>query len=207
MQRKVIISVVSDLVTDQRVHRAAITLHEACYDVLVVGRQLKNSLPLQSQPYQTKRFKLWWETGALFYANYNLKLFFFLLMKRADILLSNDLDTLLPNFLISRFRKTKLVYDSHEYFTEVPELTSRPSIQKVWKKLEGFLLPRIKNMYTVNDSIASIYRKQYQLDVKVIRNVPILYERINEPKEDLRKRLGLPVNKTIFILQGSTTPP
>ncbi len=203
MSKRVIISVISDLVTDQRVHRAATTLHEAGYDVLVVAREMKSSLPLPPLPYKTIRFKLWREKGALFYAHYNLKLFFFLINSRANILLSNDLDTLLPNFIISRFRKTKLVYDSHEYFTEVPELISRPFIQKIWKTLESFMLPRLKNIYTVNESIATIYRNQYRVNVKVIRNVPILHEPLIQTKEELRKELSLPLDKKIFILQGA----
>ena len=92
--------------------------------------------------------------------------------------MSNDLDTLLPNFFISKMRKTKLIYDSHEYFTEVPELISRPFIQKIWKTLEGFMLPRLKNIYTVNESIASIYKNLYGINPKVIRNVPILLLRV-----------------------------
>ena len=194
---------ISDLVTDQRVHRAAITLSQNGFDVMVVGRQLKNSLAMTIQPYQTKRFELWWEKGPLFYMQYNIKLFFFLIMNRADILLSNDLDTLLPNFIVSRLRKTKLVYDSHEYFTEVPELVSRPRTQKIWKGLESYILPKIKNMYTVNESIASFYKEMYHIPVKVIRNVPLLYESNIPSKHQLRFKLNLPIDKMIFILQGS----
>lgn len=203
MQNKVIVSVISDLVTDQRVHRAALTLHGSGFEVLVIGRVLKNSLPLPTLPYKIIRFKLWREKGALFYAHYNLKLFFFLLNNPADILLSNDLDTLLPNFLISRFRKIKLVYDSHEYFTEVPELTARPFIQKIWKTLEGFMLPRLKNIYTVNNSIALIYKDLYKINVKVVRNVPVLQKPLSQSKTELRKELELPLDKKIFVLQGS----
>ena len=203
VSKKVIVSVISDLVTDQRVHRAAITLHESGYNVWVVGRELKNSLPLMPQPYRVIRLKLGWEKGVLFYAHYNLKLFFFLLKHKTDVLLSNDLDTLLPNFLIASFRNTKLVYDSHEYFTEVPELISRPAVQKVWTLLERLMFPRLKNVYTVNESIASIYSNQYKVNVKVVRNIPILMQPLMKSKEKLRLELGLPLDKKIFILQGS----
>src|SRR5689334_7627700 len=101
MKRKVIISVTSDLVTDQRVHKVSQTLHNNGYDVLLVGRKLPTSLPMDERKYRTKRFKLWFHKTALFYLNYNLRLFFFLLFKRTDILLANDLDTLPANYLVS----------------------------------------------------------------------------------------------------------
>jgi len=95
--RRVIISVVSDLVTDQRVHRTALALHSKGLIVTLVGRKLRSSLSMPDRPYQTKRFNLGIETGPLFYAFYNIRLFFFLLFSKADILVTNDLDTLLPN--------------------------------------------------------------------------------------------------------------
>src|SRR5689334_15932835 len=125
MKKKVIISVTSDLVTDQRVHKVSQTLHANGFDVLLVGRKMRKSLPLEKRAYRTKRFALWFEKTALFYMNYNIRLFFFLLFSRVDILLSNDLDTLPANYLVSILRKKPLVYDSHEYFTGVPELQHR----------------------------------------------------------------------------------
>ena len=108
----------------------------------------------------------------LFYAFFNLRLFFILLFKKADVFVSNDLDTLLANYLASKFkRKTELVYDSHEYFTEVPELTNRPGVQKIWMKIERMIFPKLTKIYTVNDSIAKIYSELYTKDIKVVRNI------------------------------------
>ena len=107
MKKRVFISVISDLVTDQRVRRAATALNEAGYEVVVVGRQLKKSSALAEKGYQIVRFRLWFERGFLFYMTFNLRLFFFLLFKKVDILLSNDLDTLLPNYLISKIKFSK----------------------------------------------------------------------------------------------------
>src|SRR2546421_4371576 len=147
--KHVIISVTTDLVTDQRVHRAAITLHKKGMKVTLIGRKKRNSENVIRE-YKTVRFKLWWEKGAMFYASYNFRLFFYLLFHKADVLVSNDLDTLLPNFLISKIKKAELFYDSHEYFTEVPELVNRKGIQKIWKMIEQFIFPKLKHVYTVN---------------------------------------------------------
>lgn len=203
MRKRILVSVTSDLVTDQRVDRAASTLKEAGYDVLVIGRKRLNSLELNSRRYRTHRFRLWFEKGPLFYITYNIRLFFFLMGRHADILLSNDLDTLLPNFLVSRIRKIPLVYDSHEYFTAVPELMNRHRTRNIWLKIEKLTVPHLKYAYTVNDSIAKIYTEKYGVPFKVIRNLPAVLLFENETKIEARQKLGLPLDKSIFILQGA----
>ena len=124
-KQKIIVSVTNDLSTDQRVDKICNTLLELNFDVVLIGRKLPNSIRVK-RVYSTRRFKLWFNKGALFYANYNIRLFFFLLFNKTDALWSNDLDTLLPNYLISKWKNKKLIFDSHEYFTEVPELVDRP---------------------------------------------------------------------------------
>ena len=196
---RIIISVVSDLATDQRVHRTATALFNSGHTVTVVGRKKKDSMEID-RPYQTVRFKLWWEKGALFYAAYNTRLFFYLLFHRANALVANDLDTLLPNFLVSRLKRQELYYDTHEYFTEVPELVSRPRIQKIWKRIERWIFPKLKHAWTVNDSIAQLYSREYGINVDVIRNVPAT---AHTKTTKTRAELDLPEGKKILLFQGA----
>ena len=196
--QKIIVSVTNDLTTDQRVHKVCSSLVTMNFEVLLVGRKLTDSIPLQ-RIYNTHRIKLLFNKGALFYAEYNIRLFFYLLFKRKDILLSNDLDTLLANYLISKTQNKKLVYDSHELFTEVPELVNRPKTQKIWLMLEQNILPKLKNTYTVCQSIADYYNEKYATNFKVIKNVPVCLK--NNDKILLTEALhGKP--KTI-IYQGA----
>jgi glycosyltransferase involved in cell wall biosynthesis len=201
IQKRVIVSVTNDIYTDQRVRKVCEFLVEQNYDVTLVGRKLKNSKDLPKTTYRTKRFPLWFTKGALFYANYNLRLFFFLLFHKADVLLSNDLDTLYANHWARKFKKNcRLIYDSHEYYIGVPELVSRPKIQKFWRSIERRTLPKADVMYTVNESIADIYRKEYKREVKVVRNISD-FKGINDQKS--RKELDLPEDKHIVIIQGA----
>ena len=170
------------------------------YEVLLVGRRMKSSKPMEDRPYTTKRMKLMKETGPLFYAFFNFRLFFFLLFHRADILVANDLDTLLPNVLISRLKGKKLVYDSHEYFTQVPELINRPKVQNIWEKIERFCMKRVKNAITVNSSIKEKYEAKYDVHFKVVRNVSPLFR---PDKISSRSELNLPEDKPILIMQGA----
>lgn len=200
-QPRAIVSVTNDLYTDQRVHKVCTFLHEKGYDVLLIGRKKRTSTALPERVYKTKRMRLLFETGALFYAFFNLRLFILLLFKRADVLVSNDLDTLLANYWASKFkRKVELVYDSHEYFTEVPELINRPRVQKVWLKIEQMIFPKLTKIYTVNDSIAKIYADLYFKDIKVVRNISPLWK--NTAILD-KKSLNIPENKRLLILQGA----
>ncbi len=168
--------------------------------MLLVGRRQRKSPPMDIRTYKSHRMKLIFEKGPLFYAEYNMRLFLFLLFHRANCLLSNDLDTLLPNFWISRLKRIKLIYDSHEYFTEVPELVNRPKVQKVWKRIEEYVVPKLPEMITVCKSIADMFHEKYGIDVHVIRNIPM---RKMLPSPATREEVGLDPEKHILLLQGS----
>jgi len=202
LQPLAIISVINDLVSDQRVHRTALTLKQSGYSVLLVGRKRRKSPTMLLREYQTYRMVLLFEKGPFFYAEFNLRLFFFLLTHKASLLISNDLDTLLPNFLIQKLRKTGLVYDAHEYFTGVPELAKRPFVQRIWKRIERKILPSIRYMVTVNDSIAALYHKEYNIVPLVVRNIP-LTKKTESSYTPGRFDLELPDDKKIILLQGA----
>lgn len=169
--KKIIVSVTNDLCTDQRVDKVCNTLNYHNFEVFLIGRRFKNSEKLERN-YQTKRFRLLFNTGFLFYAEYNFRLFFYLLFTKKDILLANDLDTLLPNYLVGKIQNKKIVFDSHELFPEIPELVNRPNVKKVWLTLEKWIVPHLKNNYTVCNSIADFYKKKYGTSFETIMNLP-----------------------------------
>ena len=169
--KKIIVSVTNDISTDQRVEKVCNTLLNAGYEILLIGKQNENSKPLERN-YSTKRISVFFKKGILFYAEFNLKLFFILLFTKKNMLLANDLDTLLPNYLVSLLQRKKIVYDSHELFPEIPELVNRPFAKKFWTVLEKTILPKLKNTYTVCNSIAAFYNDKYATDFKTIINLP-----------------------------------
>lgn len=197
---RAIICVTNDLSTDQRVDKVARTLLTLGYEVLLVGRTHSGSKKLEERSYQTNRFLLLFEKGPFFYAEYNLRLFFYLLGRRATVIVANDLDTLLAGYLASVITRTRLVYDSHEYYTEVPEIQDRPWVKKTWTRIEKSIFPRLKVVFTVNKSIADIYKEKYGNEILVLRNVP---EQKKLPPPLSRAELGLPENRSIILLQGA----
>ena len=198
--KKVFIAVTNDLLTDQRVFRTVEFLLEKGFRVTLIGRKLQSTYPKSVKENLTiKRFRLLFNRGPLFYLCFNLRLFFYLLFRRKNYLLANDLDTLLANYWASKFSKAVLVYDSHELFTEVPELIHRPKIQKKWEKIEARILPKIKNAYTVCQPIADYYTKKYGTPFKVVRNLPHLISELHSNNLLKEKAHG----RKIILYQGA----
>jgi len=169
--KRVILAVTNDLTGDQRIHKVAVSLMKFGYEPVLAGRRLRHSVPV-SRPYECRRFQLLVKKGVLFYISYNFRLLLYLLFVKADIFLANDLDTLPAIFVAGRIRRKQIVYDTHEYFTEVPELVNRPMVKRTWEFIERLIFPRLKSVYTVNGSIANIYASKYGIPLKVVRNVP-----------------------------------
>ncbi|MEO0726238.1 MAG: glycosyltransferase [Bacteroidota bacterium] len=170
----IICTVTNDLAQDQRMIRICSSLQAAGYDVTLVGRLRKNSRPLVERSFDQRRLNCWFDRGKFFYLEYNLRLLWFLWRHSANVINSVDLDTLLPGYLISRLRKgTICVYDAHEYFTEVPEVTRRPAVQRIWSFLADWIIPQLKYAYTVGPALAKLFTERYRTPFAVIRNVPI----------------------------------
>ncbi len=155
-------------------HRICTSLAENGYSVTLVGRKLASSHPLTEKKFAQKRIRCWFNKSKWFYAEYNIRLLFFLLFKKMDAICAIDLDTILPCFRISRWKKIPRIYDAHELFTELKEVISRPSVHRVWLKIEKKIVPKFKWGYTVSDSIAEEFYRRYQVNYTTIRNVPIL---------------------------------
>jgi len=169
-------------------------------DITIVGRKRGECCSTDSVPFKTKRFRMLFSRGFLFYKFFNLRLFFYLLFHKSELLVSNDLDTLLPNFLVSRLKSLPLVYDSHEYFTGVPEIQNRPFVKWVWKSIEKMIFPHLKRVITVCNSIADQYHNEYGIRPVVIRNCSRKSDMIRPYS---REELGINKDHLLIILQGT----
>ena len=197
--KRVYISVINDLVTDQRIHRVAEMLLDHGLEVTCVGRRLRHSPGLEGAGFNHRRFRMLFRRGPLFYACFNIRLFIYLfLAPRPALIISNDLDTLPASRLASRVRKVKLIYDSHELFTQVPELIERRLIQGIWKWIESRNVPKLDHAVTVSYSIAQIYRRLYRTKFSVVRNVP----KKRDPSPDPRVKKDYE-GRMIIIYQGA----
>lgn len=194
---KILISAFSNLYTDQRIEKVCGTLHENGYSIELIGNNWGGEEPM-NRPYPFSRISLKSKSLKTAYLEFNWKLYR-ILKQKADkdtILLANDLDALLPNYLVSKKLNIPLVFDSHEIFSELPAIQNRLS-QKFWRFLESKLVPKIRYMMTASESYAEWFANHYPVKPVVVQNFP---KKIELPFE-------FPSNHPKIILyQGAINP-
>lgn len=183
-KKKLVFTVINDLTYDRRMDRICSSLSNHGYEVTLVGRLLNSSLEIIDKPYYQKRIKCWFNKSALFYVEYNVRLFFYLLFSKYDLYGAIDLDTILPNKLVSKLKSKQFVFDSHEYFTEVIEIQNKPFIKSVWNRIGKLCLSSSTKAYTVSQSYANVFKELYGTSFEVIRNVPPFKTLYNTEKFD-----------------------
>lgn len=170
--KAICLTVTNDLTYDQRMHRIAGSLAAHGYAVTLVGRRLPHSVDLDERPFRQHRLRCFWNKGFLFYAEYNLRLFFYLMRASWDAVGVVDLDTLPAGTLAALLKRKARVFDAHEYFTEVPEVTGRPFVKAFWNGVARIFLPFYRYAYTVGPGLADRFSAAYGIPFQVVRNVP-----------------------------------
>ncbi|OFY63517.1 MAG: hypothetical protein A2Y71_12215 [Bacteroidetes bacterium RBG_13_42_15] len=192
-------SVINCICYDQRVQKIAETVSKLDCEITIIGRRLGDCCDSDSVPFRTKRFRMLFKRGFFFYKFFNVRLFFYLLNHKFDLLVANDLDTLPANYLVSKLKHLPLVYDSHEYFTGVPELNNKPFRKWFWKTIERSIFPHLKYVMTVSDSISEQYEIEYKIRPLVVRNCSPVSSDI---KPYLHRDLGIPEDHLLLVIQG-----
>jgi glycosyltransferase involved in cell wall biosynthesis len=171
---RLVFAVTNDLVYDQRMIRICSSLALHGYKVMLVGRKLPGSPQLENYPFLQKRLYCFFKKGKAFYVEFNLRLFFFLLVNKMDGICAIDLDTIVPCYLVSKIKRIQRIYDAHELFCEMKEIVSRPPVYKIWKWVEKQTVPKFRHGYTVNHFLAAEFNNMYGVNYEVIRSVSVL---------------------------------
>lgn len=196
-RKKIITSAFSNLYTDQRIEKVCRTLYENGYDIELIGNNWGGEEKME-RPYPFSRITLFSKSLKTAYFEFNWKLYHEL-KRNADlntILHANDLDALLPNYLISKKLNIPLVFDSHEIFSEMPAIQGKMS-QKLWRYVEKRIIPKLKFMITASGSYAKWFQKKYGISSVVVQNAP---RRITFNREDFEN------NPKILLYQGVINP-
>lgn len=195
MKYDVVITVTNDLNYDQRMIRIANSLVDAGYSVLFIGRKKKKSSALQSQKFHQKRLNCFFEKGKLFYLEFNIRLFIQLILTRKRVVISVDLDTIMANSLVPFKRNQKWVFDSHEFFTEVPELVGRVKEKRIWNYLAQKIIPKVDSVWVPTEGIKQLFFHEYGINTILVRNFQV--SRLPQNKNNLKSE-----SKPSIIYQG-----
>ena len=196
-RKKILTSAFSNLYTDQRIEKVCRTLHENGYDVELIGNNWGGEEKM-SRPYPFSRIPIVSKTLKTAYFEFNWKLYKEL-KKKADentILHANDLDALLPNYLLAKKLNIPLVFDSHEIFSEMPAVQGKMS-QKLWRFLQNKVVPNLKFMITASGSYAKWFQNKYEVEAVVVQNAP----------RKIAFQIDIPENNPkILLYQGAINP-
>lgn len=168
---RIFIAVTTDIAYDQRILRIAGSLQKSGHQVKVFGRRKGNQHQINGA-FDHHLINCWFSKSILFYAEYNLRLFFNLIISKFDVVCACDLDTMIASTIAASLKKKILVFDAHEYMEESIELIHKKSVKRIWEWIARICIPYAKLCYTVSQSLANELSTKYGRDFKLIRNVP-----------------------------------
>ncbi len=181
---KICLLITNSLKKDPRVQKEALLAHQQGFDVTVLGTYDKNydEKFLENLPYKTWIYPL--DLKYRGYLKSKIKKFLrmwlpiYNLTKKCielkpDIIHANDFDTLPSAYLASFFTKSKIVYDSHEIYTGMPQLNSMRKIRWIITKIEGFIIKRVNKVVSVSNAAAVVLSGMYKIEKPtVVTNCP-----------------------------------
>ncbi|MBI5646421.1 MAG: glycosyltransferase [Ignavibacteriae bacterium] len=106
------------------------------------------------------------------FAEYMVRVFFFVLRTRCTIVVAHDLPAAIPSWLAARLSRKRIVYNAHELWGESNGITA--PFPAFWRTLDRFLCPRVDALITPEENRARIYRDEYgaRTTTLVIPNAP-----------------------------------
>lgn len=171
--KKAIITTSNNLVYDNRVHKVTLTLIELGFQVVKTGRNFPRPQQRTKCEGKEKLFKLPVNKGFLFYFFLNLYTFFYLMFQKSDLIWAVDMDTLPAAKTVAILKRKPIVFDGHEFFSEVPELLHRKIPKRIWMILEKNFLPGCDRYFTVSPGLVKLYKENYDIEFRLLRNFPL----------------------------------
>ncbi len=214
MKKKVVMIVRTSVFHDSRVLREAKALLDAGYNISIIGMKDTGKEPSKSEidgipiyllKVQVKNLLPVSMIGWLFkYLEFMVKVVVKTLILKPDIIHSHDLDGLVPGYLAKLFVNSKLIYDSHELYTETASIGT--SEKKIAMFLEKNIIHKCDKVFTVSPSIAIELEKRYLVKkVETVLNCPSSCG-ILRKTDNIRKLLLISEDVPIVIYQGGIQP-
>jgi glycosyltransferase involved in cell wall biosynthesis len=193
MPRKVLMLLSNEFRPDPRVHKEALGLMSAGYEVTILAWNRDRTFPEKDaqKGIEVRRISTRPITGMISliinYPSFLLRSIFRSRSLSFDVVHSNDLDTLLIGVLISRLRGVPLVYDAHEHYAKMVETDLPKSVSPIIDRIEAMLIKRASLVVAANEPIADYLRPNIRSDIIVVMNcidVPIMHHRIRNAAQN-----------------------
>lgn len=85
-----------------------------------------------------------------------------------DIIHSNDLNALIPSYRAAKVLKCKLIYDSHEVYTENHNIVRNKLYSMYLKLKEKYIVKRIDRMVCVSNAAADYFEKELKIEKPLV---------------------------------------
>ena len=164
-------TVTTDLTGDRRMQRICCSLEGFGYAPTLIGRKLPKSMPFQLEGVAIERLENKYISGPKFYLEHNWNIYKALHRLKPGAVYAVDADTLLAATFYAKKEGIPLIFDAHEYFSELPELVNRPIVKGIWKWIEKVCIPYTKARFTVSEGLAEIMSDDFHTHFHTIRNI------------------------------------
>lgn len=122
---------------------------------------------------------------------------------KPDVCQAHDADALEAAALTADRCDSKLVYDSHEIWSEQPFIRTKEAVN-YWDQLEARYISRAHKVVTVSVPFANVLKQRYGLEEVVpIHNCQALIPPVTQERATLRERFG---GRPVAIYQGVLGP-
>lgn len=215
---KVCMLVTNEVTPDPRVMKEAITLRDCGCQVAVIGRKTQENSPhrekvsgieiirVSQRVFKKSRGFLQIVKTLYRVLMINLKMLKSALQVDTDVYHAHDLDTLPVAVAAGKVRKRRIIYDSHELYTEQRDDFS-PALKKAMQAFERFLITKVDTVITVNESIAGELAVRYGIrKPRVLHNFSRFSCIETGLRAEQRAKLGFTEDEIVVLYHGGYQP-
>lgn len=139
------------------------------------------------------------------FAKVNAKIILKAYRDKPDIYHVHDLNMLFEGYICARLNRAKLVYDSHELFTERNTQKKSKFMNFILRNMEKRLIRRCDGVITVSDSISEYLARLYGIDPPVVIRNCQRYKPVTEKNTKIQELLGVSSNRKVILYFGRIT--
>lgn len=201
MNKTILHCTISPCDNERRIFNEALTASRNGYKVAIVALKTPD-LPVHSavNGISLERIAIKnWQGGPLKFLLFNLKLFFYLMRKDFQILHCHDLWVLPAAATAVCIKRSRLVYDAHEYYRDLEVFQKKKVSGFLWAVAEWIFIRKAEVVIVINRHHLEFFRHSYPFlkQVVVLMNYPFLKDYPSEKSE-----IGFEGRENKIIFQG-----